>query len=294
MYLIPSLFDITRPVLEYLADGKSIHKTKLAEHLAAHFNLTQAETNETTATGIRRFPNRVTWACVELKGAGLIQKEKAIVSITETGKKILENTSEKIDRKFLREHSPEYGAWLDNETPSNGVGEELEPKTPMDIIDEQYKIIKNDVKNDLLEKILDNPPEFFEEMILKLVRKIGYGITYEVLGQTGDGGIDGVIPEDEFQFGRIYFQAKRWKNSVPIHHVRDFAGALIAKKSDRGIFITTSHFTNDAYAYVKDINQKIVLINGDELTDLMYKHGIGVSVSGTYEIKHTDDDFFSQ
>ena len=112
------------------------------------------------------------------------------------------------------------------------------------------------------------------------------------MGRTGDGGIDGVIKEDKFGFDEIYFQAKRWKGTVPIHQVRDFAGALMANKSKKGIFITSSDFSSDAYTFVKNIDAKIILINGEKLAEYMYDYNLGVSVEDTYEVKKIDDDYF--
>ena len=114
-----------------------------------------------------------------------------------------------------------------------------------------------------------------------------------MLGHTRDGGIDGVVREDKLGFNKIYFQAKRWKGTVPIHQIRDFAGALMSKKSKKGIFITSSDFSDDAYKFVNDIETKIVLINGIELTEHMYNYNLGVSVKDTYTLKRIDEDYFA-
>ena len=182
------MFDITLPVLEALMDGKPIHKNDLADYLAVHFKLTTAERSETTPSGIKRFSNRVTWACVELKGAGLINKRKGIVSITDDGRKMLEKKPKRITRTFLKENSPPYQQWLNRSAePEGGVRPEPKPKSPLDVIDEQYAIIRNSVKMELLERISDKNPEFFEAMALKLVRAMGYGVSYEVLGGPWSG-----------------------------------------------------------------------------------------------------------
>ena len=165
-------------------------------------------------------------------------------------------------------------------------------QSPEEMIISGYKNIKENVKHELLEKINSNSPDFFERLVLELVRKMGYGINHEVLGHTGDGGIDGVIREDKLGFNEIYFQAKRWKGTVPIYQIRDFAGALMSKKSKRGIFITSSDFSDDAHKFVKDIETKIVLINGIELTEHMYNYNLGVSVKDTYTLKRIDEDYF--
>lgn len=303
--MIPSLFDITLPLLKSLSDGKPIHTKNLVDKLALSFGLTAAERSETTPGGVNRFSNRVIWACVELKGARLINKKNGMVSITDKGQKLLGRNPKKIDRKFLMDNCAEYREWKSQSAESRkekrdrqesksslSMIDVQESKSPMDVMDEQYEVIRAGVKTELLERISDKDPGFFEDMTLKLVRAMGYGISYEVLGRTHDGGIDGVITEDKLKFDQIYFQAKRWKGVVPISQVRDFVGALASKKSDRGIFITSSNFTNDAYKYVETISQKVVLIDGDELTNLMYDNNIGVSVGSRYEIKQVDEEFF--
>jgi restriction system protein len=172
--------------------------------------------------------------------------------------------------------------------------EEVSEQSPEDMIISGHKSIRRNIESELLEKINNNSPEFFESLVLELIRKMGYGINHKVLGRTGDGGIDGVIQEDKLGFDEIHFQAKRWKGTVPIHQVRDFAGALMAKKSKKGIFITSSDFSTDAYDYVKKIDPRIILINGEKLAEYMYDYNLGVSVEDKYEIKKIDEDYFEE
>ena len=244
-----------------------------------------------------RFKNRSSWAIFELKKAGLVNKEKAFVTITEDGKKILTQNITRIDRKFLLT-VPKYREFTDKmkQKQKEQSGEdEISEQSPEDMIISGYNSIRNSIESVLLEQINKNPPEFFESLVLDLIRKMGYGIEHQVLGRTGDGGIDGIIREDKLGLGEIYFQAKRWKGTVPIHQVRDFAGALTGTKSKKGIFITTSDFSNDARDFVNGgRNETIILINGEKLTEYMYDYDLGVNVMDTYAVKKIDEGYFSE
>ena len=172
-------------------------------------------------------------------------------------------------------------------------GDTLSPEV---IVRQNYQEIQDRLKTELLQKIKDNPPDFFEALVLDLLVKMGYGDSRadtEVVGGSGDGGIDGIIKEDELGLNRIYVQAKRWKNNVPVDHIRNFTGALESKGARNGIFITTSDFTKRAKEFVKKITSKqIILINGDQLAQFMINHNVGVLVVDAYEIKQIDSSYF--
>ena len=277
--------------------GKS-RRSELASILADQFKLTQAERNQFKSSGGERLPvNRVGWASWYLKKAKLLNVVQGVSSITEDGKNILSQNLENIDKSVLMNISAFKEFMNDKRQVDSENGQTItdtdSEQSPEDMIISGYKNIKENVKQELLEKINNNSPDFFERLVLELVRKMGYGINHEVLGHTRDGGIDGVIREDKLGFNEIYFQAKRWNGTVPIHQIRDFAGALMSKKSKRGIFITSSNFSDDAYKFVKDIETKIVLINGIELTEHMYNYNIGVSIKDTYTLKRIDEDYFA-
>ena len=181
---------------------------------------------------------------------------------------------------------------LQEKRQDEGDEKEISEQSPEDMMISGHVSIRESVEKELREKINSNTPSFFESLVLELVSKMGYGVDSHVVGRTGDGGIDGIIREDKLGFDEIYLQAKRWKGTVPIHHVRDFAGALMAKKSTKGIFITSSDFSEDARDFVGDINSKIILINGEDLARYMYDYDIGVRTKNTYEIKQIDEDYF--
>ena len=288
------------PILKYLSDGKQRHVNELELPLADQFNLTREERAQLKPSGKQTlFGNRIGWAIFDLNKAGLIKREKGIAVITDDGKRILAQNPSIIDRKFLLS-VPKYSQFHDTMSEKRKEKlpqEEIEissNQSPEDMIIVGHKIIRKNIESELLDKINNNTPKFFEKLVLELVRSMGYGIDHAVLGMTGDGGIDGVIKEDKLGFDEIYFQAKRWQGSIPIHQVRDFAGALLAKKSKKGIFITSSDFTSEAYDFVKKIDSKIILINGEGLARYMYDYGIGVKIQEAYEIKSIDEDYFDE
>lgn len=298
--MLPKYWEFMLPILKISSDGKSRTKNELVEILAEQFNLTPQERNQLKPSGGQTLLyNRVDWATFELNKAGLIKRDKGIVNITDDGKKVLSKNLKNIDRKFLLT-VPKYAEFYKNmmekrkERPDVDADEVTTNESPEDLMINGYKLNRKSVETDLLDKVGNISPQFFERLVLELVRNMGYGIDHTILGRTGDGGIDGVIREDKLGLDEIYFQAKRWKGTVPIHQVRDFAGALMANKSKKGIFITASDFSNDAYSFVKTIDSKIILINGEQLTKFMYDYNLGVKVQDTYEIKKIDDDYFEK
>lgn len=295
--MIPKLWQITLPILKYISDGKVHDQRKFLDLLSNEFNLTNEERNRLKPSGGETIlKNRLGWAVFYLKKAGLLDKKKAFVTITDDGKKILEQNLTHIDRKVLLSIS-RYQEYMGRiaQKQSGQEEDETSEQSPEDMMGSGYRSIRSSVEVELLEKINNNTPEFFESLVLDLIQKMGYGIEHQVVGRTGDGGIDGIIKEDKLGLDEIYFQAKRWKGNVPIHQVRDFAGSLTGTKSSKGIFITTSDFTKDAYDFVKGGRYgTLVLINGEQLVRYMYDYDLGVRVAQTYAIKKIDEDYFSE
>lgn len=181
-------------------------------------------------------------------------------------------------------------------TDTNDSEEIEEQETPEEALEYAYLKLKNDLSRDLLETIKSCSPAFFEKLMVDLITKMGYGGSRKdagkALGKTGDGGIDGIIKEDKLGLDTIYIQAKKWENTVPVREIRDFAGALLSKKARKGIFIATSNFPKSAYEFVESIEHKIILIDGERLTNLMFEFNVGVSTQSTYEVKKIDSDYF--
>ncbi len=302
--MIPSFQAILLPFLKSIADGNVHAISELLVILGKSFNLTDDELIIRIPSGSQGlFENRLNWAATYLKFAGLIErKERSHYQITKEGKKILSKELEELDVKYLKT-IPSFSAWITNksnnskknELPTKLGIEELE-KSPEELLDESFNLLTDQLKSELLEQIKACKPAFFEQVVIDLLTKMGYGGSKreagEVVGRSGDGGIDGVINEDKLGLDSIYIQAKKWDATIPISAVRDFAGALLSKKAKKGIFITTSSFPVSAIEFVKSIEPRIVLIDGKQLAELMIEYNIGVSVKNLYEIKKIDSDYF--
>ncbi len=172
----------------------------------------------------------------------------------------------------------------------------IDDKTPEEYIEYGYQTIVNTLSKDLLEKIKECPPVFFEKLVIDLLLAMGYGGSRQeagkVVGKSGDGGIDGIINEDKLGLDSIYVQAKRWEGIVSRPEIQKFAGALLGKQAKKGIFITTSTFTKEALEYASKIDSRIILIDGEYLANLMIDHDIGVTKIRSYDLKRIDSDYF--
>lgn len=301
---IPDFQTIMLPLLKLAADGELHYIHDAVNKLADDFSLTDDEKSMLLQSGQQPiFYNRVGWARTYLKKAGLIEDPKRwYFQITEKGRSTLKKNPQRIDMTFLKQF-PEYVAFrqITREHGQTDTGiEVLEELTPEEALEDAYQRIRKDLSEDLLKYILDSSAGFFEKLVVDLLVKMGYGGSQrnvaKAIGQSGDEGIDGVIDEDRLGLDSIYIQAKKWKvdSSVGRPEIQKFVGALQGKKAKKGIFITTTKFTEDARQYARFIETKVVLIDGTQLTDLMIDYGVGVSTRTSYEIKTLDTDFFGE
>lgn len=170
--------------------------------------------------------------------------------------------------------------------------------TPVESLESAFQELNATLADELLETIKQSPPDFLERLVIDVLIGIGYGGSKkeagEAMGRSGDGGIDGIIKDDKLGLDIIYIQAKRWENTVGRPEIRKFAGALQGNRARKGVFITTSNFSKEAHEYVNNIDSKIILIDGPELTKLMIEHNVGVSPVAKYEIKKVDLDYFAE
>jgi len=295
---IPSLYDITLPLLKFLSDEKQHKIPEIVDYLTNHFQLTEEEKNKLKPSGDRTvFRNRVDWARFELKKAGLMSvSPEKIHEITSDGIEILKKNPVKIDRKFLREitkYAEYFNALKEKSDETEEIStSESENRSPEDMIMVGYNEYRKNFESEILERIMNNNPDFFEHLVIDLLAKMGYG-RGKVTGRSGDGGIDGIIDEDKLGLSQIFLQAKRWQATVGGPELRDFAGMLDSKKSKKGIFITTSHFSDEAREFVQTTSSKIVLINGKRLAELMFEHNVGFTHGDTYQLKNIDENYFS-
>ena len=298
---IPDFQTLMLPFLKAVEDGKEHLFKDVVEKLSIEFKLTQDELAEMLPS--RRAPtfyNRVAWAKFYLKKAGLIaQIKRSYLSLTELGKKALNSKPTQINIKYL-EQFPEYLSFKENmsadsQTETKSV--ELEStSTPEEILENAYSKLNTSLVIEILENIMQCSPAFFERLVVELLLSMGYGGTRadagRAIGQSGDGGIDGIIDEDKLGLDSIYIQAKRWEGAVGRPEIQKFVGALQGQRAHKGVFITTSDFTKEAQEYVKNISNKVVLMNGFALAKLMIENNVGVSIAATYEVKKIDSDYF--
>lgn len=301
--MVPDFQTLMLPILTYLGDGQTHTNTEIRSFAAQHFKLSVEDLQELLPSGRQtKIFNRVSWALRYMKKAGLISSPvKSSNNITDAGKQLLAERPEKITRSILRRY-PAFIEYLEGTNDPGTLPPALKPgttdeteKSPDEIIAENYNALNNLLRNDLLEKVKAKSPAFFESLVLELLHAMGYGVEPGTkTGRSGDGGIDGIINEDKLGLDKIYVQAKRYLESVPIHHIRDFAGALLSKKARKGIFITSSYFPASAKEYVESIDRTIVLIDGNRLAELMIEHNVGVSSDTAYILKKIDNDFFDE
>lgn len=296
---IPDYQTMMLPLLELVSDQKEYAMREIYDALAEKFNLTPEERKELLPSGQQaHFDNRAGWARTYLKKAGLLESpRRSYIKITERGLDVLKQKPSEIDAKYLSQF-PEFVEFLKGK---KGDGPEPEKPikpgaTPEETLEYAYQEIRKELSQELLSNIKRCSPTFFEKLVVELLVKMGYGGSLydagKAIGRTGDEGIDGVIKEDKLGLDAIYIQAKRWSSAVSRPEIQKFAGALQGQKAKKGVFITTSYFTKEAKEFVNKIENKVILVDGDRLTDLMIDYGVGVSTANTYEIKKVDSDFF--
>jgi restriction system protein len=304
---IPDFQTIMLPLLKHLSDGNEHPNPQTLKVLADHFQLTEDELAQRLPSGMQAtFNNRVAWAKSHLKAAGLIEwPRRGYYRITPRGLDVLKTDPSRIDLRLLNQF-PEFVAFR---TPKDETGEpkaeivpqsvpEVDKWTPEDHLEYGYQRIREQLVTDLLAKVRDGSPAFFEKLVVELLLAMGYGGSRQdagrTVGKSGDGGIDGVINEDRLGLDVIYVQAKRWEGTVGRPEIQKFAGALQGQRAKKGIFITTSDFSKDANDYAAMIDSRIVLINGTRLCNLMIDHEIGVTRATSYEVKRLDSDYFEE
>jgi len=300
---IPDFQSFMLPLLKFSSDGREHSQSEASEALSHHFSITESERREMLPSGRQtRFNNRVAWANVYLRKSGFLEStRRGRFKITERGQEILRSNPARIDVKFLMKNGD--AEFREFHRPSRPDENHEEPsietvRTPREIMDAGYQEMRRDLSQEIIKRIKSSSPRFFEHLVVELLVAMGYGGSRkdagEAVGQSGDGGVDGIIKEDRLGLDVIYLQAKRWEGTVGRPIVQAFAGSLEGHRARKGVLITTSQFSPDALDYVTRIEKKIVLIDGDELAKLMIDFGIGVAADATYEIKRLDTDYFEE
>lgn len=299
---IPDYQTCMLPLLRYASDGGEHQLKDAARKLAQEFKLTDDEINEFLPSGQQPvFINRVGWARTYLKKAGLlISPRRGYFQITARGRTVLQEAPWEINVKFL-DRFPEFQEFRTakrDSTEDGTIGTGTIPEqTPHEALENANERLRSELAAEISQMLRTSDPTLFENIVVELLVKMGYGGTRKdagkAIGRTGDEGIDGIIKEDHLGLDNVYIQAKRWETTVGRPEIQKFAGALQGQRARKGIFITTSEFSKDAHEYVTKIDSKIVLIDGKALSRLMIDFGVGVTTVATYDVKKIDSDYFA-
>ena len=299
--MIPDINNIQLSVLKLLVDKKSHKIRDVVEYIAHEYGVSENELARLTPIGKRpAFYTRVMWTVSQLRNAVLLENlERGVFKITKRGLDVLIKNPKTIDNKLLSQF-PEFRNFIGIDKDSSKkklVSKDHEKKSPLEVLEYNYTKLKQNTIEDILLTIKKMHHFSFENLVVELLLKMGYGGLMNegrVTKKTRDGGIDGIIKEDELGLGKIYIQAKRWGAVVSESNIHKFVGALDGQNAKKGIFITTSSFSSNALKYSKKIIEKdLVLIDGNKLSELLFEHNLGVSVNETYEIKKLDSDYFN-
>lgn len=301
---LPTYEELMLPVLRLIGEGKQT----IAECLPAlqrQFALSDEQMELPLPSGGKTYiTNRAHWARTYMKHAGLVEPiKRAHYMLSPAGQALLRTNPTAIDKDMLKTY-PAFAAWLSKDntvaTAIQGASEEPDTsETPQELIESAFKVLHDALAEELLEHLLLSTPAHFEQVIVDLLIAMGYGSGRaemgRAIGKSGDGGIDGIINEDKLGLDAVYVQAKRYKpeNTIGRPAVQAFVGSLTGERAKKGVFVTTSAFTKDAWDYVGRIEQRVVLIDGARLARLMIDHGVGVRTSATYVIRRIDEDYFS-
>ena len=301
---IPDFQSLMLPIMKIAGDGAEHRGHELRQRIGEQLGLTEEERKQLLPSGSQPvFTNRIAWARSHLTMAGLLEKTgKGRFRITQRGKEALSSNPSTINMQFLLQF-PEYAearSRAKTDTPVDVAAEARvsESASPQERIELAFRELNNSLTTELREKLASIDPFRFEQVVLDLLVKMGYGGSKkeaaQVTQRTADEGIDGLINEDRLGLEVIYVQAKRWKHKVGRPEIQNFVGAIAGKKAGKGIFITTSDFHDNARQYATSLHQKLVLIDGRRLAELMIEHNIGVAPEQPYIIKKIDSDYFEE
>lgn len=303
---VPDYQSLMLPVLQTASRGE-VRIGEAVDQLADQLGLTAEERTALLPSGKQTvFSNRVHWAKTYLGKAGLIEAtRRGHFKITARGQQVIGSRPERIDNRFLGQFD-EFKQF--REKSAHSAGEDTDQpataalvnrtETPDEIMRVAHRQIEISLAQELLDRILAAPPDFFERLIISLLLSMGFGGSAaeagRALGRSGDDGVDGVIDQDALGLDRVYIQAKRYAagNNIGSGAIRDFFGSLDRHKATKGLFVTTSTFSSSARETAEFLSKRIVLIDGEQLTKLMIRHNVGCRIEDTLHIKKVDEEFF--
>ena len=300
---IPNWQNFMTPLLQVLEDGKLWARKEATLATLDEAGITAAQREEHLPSGNPRALNRVGWAASDLVRAGAIDRPaRGVLQITELGRELLVKYPNGVFERDLKE-IPMYQAYVPKPAKSDksstlSVLQATDTDAdPIELIEAGISAFESDAASELIRKLREKHPDFFEQAVVDVLNKMGYGGSEERgrrLGGSGDGGVDGVIDQDALGLSRIYVQAKRYGegNTVQRPEIQGFVGALAGKGATQGVFVTTSTFSKGAFDYVEQIPSRVVLIDGPRLAELMIRYRVGVQIRQTYEVVEVDEDYF--
>lgn len=303
---VPKFEEFLYPFLVQIKD-RDLSSKEMRDALIAHFGLTEADCALKTKSGTNTQVNdRINWVRQYLRRALFVDlPQKGVYRITARGKEFLQS-HKTLSKKDLMAYS-EFSRYAIGAISAESAGSISAPvendsqnMTPTELLEQAFDNINRDLMEDLLQKVMEQTPRFFETLVVDLLKKMGYGGSFDdstkVTPYVHDDGIDGIIYEDKLGLDKIYIQAKRYKADITVGkpQIQQFAGALDEQKATKGVFITTSDYSKEARNYVEKLSKKIVLINGQELTRFMIEFNVGVSTKKTYDVKRIDSDYFEE
>lgn len=300
---VPPFQEFMLPFLEFISDGKEHHISELFEFLARRFSLSEQDQKELLPSGREsRFKNRVYWARAYLGQAKLLDSTgRGRFVITARGQQLLKTKPARVDIKLLAQYQEfqEFRSKTQSqeEAIAQPVQEPESVQSPEELLETSYQSIRQQLAQSLLAQVRQAPPDFFEQLVVDLLVGMGYGGSRkdagQAIGQSNDGGIDGIIKEDRLGLDIVYLQAKRWESPVGSPEVRNFTGSLEGHGAQKGVLITTSKFTKEATEFARRLQQKkLVLIDGEKLAELMMDFEVGVNRVATYTVQKIDPDYF--
>ena len=297
---LPSWQFFIKYVLEALVDGEIKHRKEL-KRVAKELAPLTADQRELKFDGGEPIAeHRAGWAMSALTRAQAVEKpSRGNFKITEVGRQLLIDFPNGISEKDLME----LPAWDEYEPTKRGSSDEGKVYSgsyegdPIERIGSAVKDLEQGVAAELLSKLRGGSPEFFERAVLDLLAAMGYGgIDKNAIhtGKSGDGGIDGVLDQDALGLNRVHVQAKRYAdgNTVGRPDIQQFVGALGDKNASQGVFVTSSRFSQEAHGTAEKASEKIALIDGNKLVELMIKYQVGVQIKKQYQIVELDEDYF--
>jgi restriction system protein len=300
--MVPDYQTLMTPSLRALSDGEAVPVVAVRDAVASSIGVSDEDRRLTVPSGAPMFDSRVQWAITYMAQAGLIRRpRRGIVQITERGKDALQRCPNRIDNEVLNQFE-EFQEFRRRTRGAPQVPPERSPIAdvpPRETIESAVEESNTAVADEVLERVRERDPAFLERLVLDVLTAMGYGGaagSAEHLGRSGDKGLDGVIKQDALGLDRIYVQAKRYAadQTVGRPQIQEFVGALHGAHADRGIFITTSRFSPEAYAYADRVAARVILLDGTALSGLMVRHNIGVQDREVYVIKRIDEDYFDE